>query len=134
MRARRVVAGQEAAEVERRLRVLRAEVAHLDGALAAFGVNEGPRALGTPPRPPHDPAVKGEMADIVLDALRAAPDPISTVRLTQVVLTARRIDKTDRALAISVRKRTLSCLNRLRRNGLVRSEARPGNLVVWWSV
>lgn len=78
-------------------------------------------------------AHRGEFQRFLLDQLRKAERPLSTLELAAAVMEKRFLDPTDKIVASLIARRTGYALCKLRRNGVVTSRAvgRRGGLQEW---
>ena len=78
-------------------------------------------------------AFRGEFQRFLLDQLRHAARPLSTLELAAAVMERRALDPTDKIVASLIARRTGYALCKMRRSGLVTSKAvdRKGGLQEW---
>ena len=132
LQRKRAEVSVEIKETETLLMGLRADLDALDGTLAILDPARAVHRLRKRPEKARHEAYKGEMQQIVLQALNEAMNPLSTLDVANVVMTERALDRADRALVRSVRRRALACLQHLRDHKLVTSRLLAPKLMVWW--
>jgi hypothetical protein len=76
-------------------------------------------------------AGRGEMARLVLGALRDAPGPMTTAGVVERVMAARGTEAGDAKARRAAAKRVGMALGRQRENGAVRSTPGPGQFALW---
>ncbi len=132
LQRKRAEVSAEIKETETLLMCLRADLDALDGTLAVLDPAHAVHRRRKRPEKARHEAYKGEMQQIVLQALDEATQPITTLDVSEIVMTERALDRGDRALVRSVRGRALACLQNLRGHGLVSSRLLAPKLMVWW--
>lgn len=116
----------------RRLQRLKVELQSLDTTLCLFDPSAAPETIEAKLwRPKADWAKRGEMSTAVLDMLRVASEPMSTRDMALAYMTARGHDTADERLLRLLSKRIGCCLRGKRDQGLVASEAGPGQIMLW---
>lgn len=89
-------------------------------------------ALASPkPFPARHAAYRGEMQRFVLDALRAATDPVTSLEIAIEVVKGRGLDPNDPRAVTLIRKRVGACLSKLKNKGIVREVPQAGEQKGW---
>jgi hypothetical protein len=83
------------------------------------------------PLPPRNAASKGEVSRVVLQALRNAKKPLTTLELAERVMAERGLDTGNQRLHKLMVKRVRACLRHWRTKGGVRSEKGEGQMLAW---
>jgi len=124
---RREIAGR-IEHVQRELRALVADLDHIDAAIRIFDPDAD---IGPAKRYPiaHQ-AFRGEMARHVLDALRRADRPVTSLEIARHVMEGRGLKDDGRAVIV-IRKRVGACLAKLREKGVVRDVPMAGEYKGW---
>lgn len=130
LKRRSELAGR-AEEMQRQFRQLLDDIDNLDATLRIFQPDIDLEEIKPTPLPPRFPAYKGEIARIVLTALRQTTNPMTTRDLTMLVMTERGLNIRDKKLQGAMAKRTGACLEQYRNRGLIKSERHAGNVVTW---
>lgn len=130
MKRRAELAGQ-VEEVQARLRQLLNDIDNLDATLRIFQPDIDLEEIKPKPLPPRFPAYKGEIARIVLTALRQTTGALTTRDLTIRVMTERGLNLKDKKLMGAMAKRTGACLESYRNRGLIKSERHAANVITW---
>lgn len=133
LRAKRAELAGEIEFAERRIDGLRADLIHLDATLRLFAPDEIPEAI--PPKHPR-PAQsnwfgRGELSRRIFDALRGAERQLCAREIALWIVQAKGLDPDDKVMVAAFTKRVDQALRRLRAEGKLRSEPRPGMTVVW---
>jgi hypothetical protein len=112
-------------ELEARADQLRAGIAHLGAVLAMLepGRPEEPRSRQCRPE------WFGNLGRLVLEALRDAPEPMTSMQVAAAVMALCGLETTDRAMQEVVERRVAASLNR--RIGLVEKVPRGTRGVAW---
>lgn len=112
-------------ELEQRADQLRAGIAHLDAVLVMMepGKPEEPRSKQ------YRPEWFGNLGRLVLEALRDAPEPMTSMQVAARVMELCGLETADRAMQEVVERRVAASLNR--RIGLVEKLPRGARGVVW---
>lgn len=124
---RRELAGR-IEHAQRELQALIADLDHIDAAIRIFDPDAD---LGRAKRYPiafH--AFKGEMARHVMDALRRAKEPITSLAIAREVMEGRGL-KEGPGTTVTIRKRVGACLTKLREKGVVRDVPMAGEYKGW---
>jgi hypothetical protein len=125
---RREIAGQ----IDHHRRILNELVSDLDHVDAVIAMFDPDADLGrAKPHPPRQAAFKGEMRRHVLQALRAAQGPITSLDIARQVMEARGLDASDARMVSTVRKRVGACLYKLRASGIVSEVPQAGEYKGW---
>ena len=126
------------AEIAGKLVVLRAELTRLtidldnvDATLRLFRPDADPTSIPAKPLPARFAAGKGEMAKLLLGALREAPAAMTIDELSRYVMGERSMNADDTRLRKIMFKRVHACLCKYRDNGEVTSAMGPGNRMRW---
>jgi hypothetical protein len=109
-------------EVERaraQMTVALAALEHLDATIRVFKPDIDIGDLPERPLPPANAAFRGEVQRSLLDMIRKAGRPMTTLECTEAVMRQRGLDPSDRVLAGLIRKRTGHSLAGLRRKGML---------------
>lgn len=85
-----------------------------------------PRAL-----PPRYHAYKGEVMRTCLNGLKNSREPMTTHQLSQLLLTERGVQSTDRRMLQTIVKRVGACMKNCRARGLVKARKGPGSFLLW---
>lgn len=113
------------------LRLLIAELDHVDATIRLFDPNADLASVGATPYPPRHNAFKGEMTRFVLAALKEASQPITSLEIAKRVMSGRALDPDDHGMTILMRRRVSACLWKLRDKGLARSIPMEGEYKGW---
>jgi hypothetical protein len=81
--------------------------------------------------PTHHQAYRGEVARVVLGALRKAQGPIPAREIVAEVFAVRGLSAADKALYRVITKRIGACLRKYRQKGIVASSEGPRGAVLW---
>lgn len=129
IRKRAEIAGQiEATQLH--LRQLVIDIDNVDATIRLFKPDIDLEEIRPKPLPPRHTAFKGEVARIVLGALRGSSTPLTTKDITIRVMSERNLNLNDKKLVRIVSKRAGACLKHYRNKGMVRSE-RQGSQLRW---
>jgi hypothetical protein len=129
IRKRAEIAGQiEATQMQ--LRQLVIDIDNVDATIRLFKPDIDLEEIKPKPLPPRHTAFKGEVARIVLGALRDTATPLTTKDITIRVMSERNLNLNDKKLVRIVSKRAGACLKHYRNKGAVRSE-RQGSQLRW---
>ncbi len=105
---------------------------HLEETLRLFAPDIDVAAISPRAVPPAHHAFRGEVSRIILESLRTAPGPLSTLQLTARVMQERGLDQNDKRLSRTMRQRVGACMNHWKRvRGVVRSIPGPGQVLLW---
>jgi hypothetical protein len=113
VKRRSELAGQ-VEEAQAPLRQLLNDIDSIDATLRIFQPDIDLEEIKPIPLPPRFPAYKGEIARIVLTALRQTMTPMTTRDLTLRVMTERGLNLNDKKLMGAMAKRTGACLEAYR--------------------
>lgn len=83
------------------------------------------------PFPPQHHAARGEVKTIILNALKASPEPLTAGYLTEVVMKARGLPLAHKPTRITIRKRVVSNMTYLRDAGIVEPAIQQGQRLFW---
>jgi len=109
-----------------------ADLDHIDRTLRIFDPEIDFQELPVRLLPPPNAAFRGEFQRSLLEMLRGTQRWQTTDELAVKVMVQRRMNETDRALRVLVRKRVGHALTRLRRKSVVVSrKAGKGSLLAW---
>lgn len=86
-----------------------------------------PKAL-----PPRNSASKGEVARVILAAMRNSPTPLTMIELARLVMAARGISRSNKKMELVIRKRVSSALRSYRAKGIV--ESTQGAPYLLWKI
>src|SRR5690348_9488489 len=101
---RREIAGQ-IEDLQRRLKVAVTELDSVESTIRIFDPDIDLSPFGPRPVPPPHNAFKGELSRILIDTLKASAVPLSTGKLTEVVMKERGIPLDDlRARRVMLRR------------------------------
>lgn len=81
--------------------------------------------------PPRMGAFRGEVSRFVLDYLRGAQEPSTTLDLAYAVMDGRKLNKDDKRAVSVIRKRVGACLYKLKKKGIVRDLPYDGEYKRW---
>ena len=128
---RRGELAREAVRLEERVSVLKADVAAMDKALRVLG-HDGP--LTAPQRAPNTAGLFGprELARLISELLREAPDGLSTREVTRGVIRLKGWDADDVRFERALCEKVGRTLDKRRKRGAIGSEKRGGENV--WHV
>ena len=105
---------------------------HLDQTIRLFDPEIDFQDIPVKQLPPPNAAFRGEFQRSLLEMLRGTQKWQTTDQLAIKVMVQRRMNETDRALLVLIRKRVGHALSRLRRKGVVVSRrAGNGSLLAW---
>lgn len=116
--------------MQRDMRELVAAIGHVDAAIRLFDPNVDLEDI-KPKLPPRFQAFKGEVARLVLNALRKSDKPFPVSDLTLIVAAGRGINSDDKPFMRILSRRVGACLRNLRKKGLVTMTRPPGSLGLW---
>jgi hypothetical protein len=121
LRAKRAEVSGYIHDLEKKVKVWRARLAHIDATIKIFSPETDPEAI--PLRRTYRRSGyfrKGEVARLCLDELRKAEGkPISAPEIAAAILNAKRLPKDDPSLTTSLSERTLAYLREQRKRGAV---------------
>ena len=128
---RRAELAGEAEAIRARLARIAADLGYLDATIRLFDPES--EISGIRARRPRRPGVagRGEMARLVLGALRDAPGPMTTTGVVERVMAARDMEAGDARPRRAAAKRVGTALGRQRENGAVRPSSSAGRIVLW---
>ena len=129
MAKRAELAGQ-IESMQRELRELVATIGHIDASIRVFDPNADLDDI-KPRLPPRFQAFKGEIARLVLNALRKSDKPLPVSDLTLIVAAGRGINPDDKPFMRTLSQRVGACLRNLRKRNLVQMTRPPGSLGLW---
>jgi hypothetical protein len=129
---KRAECGGEIDTLHAQLELRMAEMHTLDGAIRVFAPDIDLEAMPVRRVTPANACFRGEMARFFLDALRRAPDGLTTAELSTAVMSARRLNTADLVLARATLRRTGNSLKGLRNKGyLTSTKAAAGGMLRW---
>ena len=109
-----------------------AEMHTLDSAIRVFAPDIDLEATPVRRVTPANACFRGEMARFFLDALRRAPEGLTTAELSTAVMKVRRLNTADLVLARATLRRTGQSLKGLRNKGYIEStKASAGGMLRW---
>ena len=114
--------------LEAEIRKVTCDIDHLEAAIALFDPNATPNAIKR--YVVRHRAKKGSVKAFLLDTLREAPEPLTSVALTDLWLEARHLRVTDET-RIVMRKRIGAGLISYRASGILRNEGVIDGLKGW---
>ena len=129
---RRAELAGEAEAIKARLARIATDLGHPDATIRLFDPDHD--IAGIRAKRPRGPGVagRGEMARLVLGALRDAPEPMTTAGVAERVMAAARgMAAGDAKARRAAAKRVGTALGRQRENGAVRSSSSAGRVVLW---
>jgi hypothetical protein len=131
---KRVEVAAEIVERERALDQLRADLAHLDGALRLLQPAYKPESIR--PKRRHTKHerwfVMGELGRLCLDVLRDAAEPLPTLEIARAAMRRRGMDSEDEAALLRVENMIAGVLRR--RDGKLVEKVAIGPKAVGWQV
>tara|TARA_R110000787_G_scaffold36855_4_gene93822 strand:+ start:2520 stop:2960 length:441 start_codon:yes stop_codon:yes gene_type:complete len=113
------------------VRQLIIDLDHIDATLRLFQPDITLEDIKPKPLPPRHAAYKGEVARVILGALRESSRPMTTEELAQHVMAGRSMNTADKNLTKTVTKRVGSCLRHHRAKGVLRSVKGADGFLVW---
>lgn len=116
------------------LRQLVIDIDNVDATLRIFRPDIDLEVVKPKPLPPRHTAFKGEMAMLVLGALRQTGAALSTKDITHRVMSDRGLNTADLRLVQTISKRVGACLKHYRNNGLLVSRevsGKRGRFMMW---
>ena len=115
-----------------RLIAVVAEIDHIDAVIRIFDPGADLDEVDRRP-PPMFTGARGELTRFILEALRAAKEPMLTTEVGKAVLATRGGDAADRRAVTAISKKVGHALLKAKNRGLVASEpSRPGGEMRWW--
>lgn len=126
--------GEIAGRIEAAQQVLKELVQDLDAVDATIRIFDPDCDLGmikAKPVPPRFQTFRGEMNRFVLNALRTAKKPITSIEIALAVCEARGINPNDRRPVILIRKRVSAVLWKLGEKGVAREVPSSGDYKAW---
>ena len=114
-----------------RLRQLIIDLDHLDATIRLFKPDIDLEDIRPKPLPPRHSAFRGEVARVVLGALRQSDEPLSSHDLALHVMAERGLNTADKGLVKTMQKRVGSCLRWHRAKGALRSAEGPDGFLLW---
>jgi hypothetical protein len=129
--------GQIAVVIEALQRQLKDTVGQLDSIEATIRVFQPDIDLfkfGPRPVPPPHAAFKGEVSRILLQSLRASKYPLSTRRLTEIVMQERGLPLEDIRLRRTMQQRVGAALNNWKRRKKVLLSSRGEGAMLLWQI
>ena len=130
MKKRAEIAGQLVA-LRAELTGLTIDLDNVDATIRLFRPDLDLAAIPGKPLPARFAAGKGEMARLLLGALRIAPAAMTIDELSRHVMGKRSMNAEDTRLRKIMFKRVHACLCKYRDNGEVASAMGPGNRMRW---
>lgn len=130
LRKRTEIAGQ-IEHTHAQLNGLIADLDYIDNAIRIIDPNCDVSLSKSKPYPPRMGSFRGEMQRFVLGHLRAVTEPATSLEITYAVMEGRGLNKDDERAVIVMRNRVGACLNKLKRNGVVREVAYTGTYKRW---
>ena len=130
IRKRAEIAGQ----IEHHQTMLRQAIIdldNLDATLRLFVPDIELEEIKPKPFPPRHAAFKGEVARLVLEALRQSNGPMTAQQLAQHFMAARGLNTADKKLVRVIGKRIGSCLRHHRARGTLRSIQGNESHLLW---
>jgi len=116
--------------MQREMRELVAAIGHVDASIRLFDPSVDLEDI-KPKLPPRFQAFKGEVARLILNALREAGKPLPVSDLTLIVAAGRGINPDDKPFMRVLARRVGACLRNLRKRGLVKMTRPAGSLGLW---
>ena len=110
---------------------LTADLAHIEGAIRIFDPTIDIGRIRAKHIPAREPAAQGEVAAILLDALRESADPLTPRELTEHLMARRGLAVDDGELFTIMLKRVRACLRSQRGRGVLRPVAMEGKAQLW---
>ena len=104
---------------------------NLDATLRLFQPDIDLEEIRPKPFPPRNVAFKGEVARIVLEALRQSKGPMTAQQLAQHFMAQRGLNTADKKQVRIVGKRIGACLRHHRARGVLRSIPGRGPELLW---
>jgi hypothetical protein len=104
---------------------------HLDAALRIFQPDIKLEELKPKPIPPRESAMPGEMTRAVLTVLRRANQPLTALEIADRVMDLRCMNRNDKALVRTIRKRVTQCVRNNRGKGVLNSRQLTGRHLLW---
>lgn len=130
IRKRAEIAGQLEA-TQNQARQLITDLDHVDATLRLYVPDIDLEEIKPKPLPPRHSAFRGELSRLILEALRRAPEGMTTQDLAQHFMAERGMNTADKATVKLIGKRVGSSLRTMRGKGLVQSEQGPGSFNLW---
>jgi len=130
MRKRAELAGK-IEYLQREMRDLVQDLDHVDATIRVFDPTADVGLSKVKQYPPRHQAFRGEMVRFVLQTLREASEPITSLEIALGVVEGRGLDKADTRTVVLFRKRVGACLFNLRKQGTVREVPREGTYKYW---
>jgi hypothetical protein len=106
-------------------------LAGLDATIRLFAPDVDLETVGFKRATTYLAATPGHTSRIVLDTLRAAPEPLTSRDLTLLVMKERGLSASDHNLLLTMQRRVLSALRNLQIRGRVQSDKRSGSNLRW---
>ncbi len=130
IRKRAHLAG-EADMLRTRVAQINADLAHLDAAIQLFDAELDPGTIRPVCRRGPDAARHGERSRAMLTVMREAGEPLTAAEIARRVMVQQGLEVGDQRFAQRLKKQLLAALTRQQQRGVVRSEQRPGQVVLW---
>jgi hypothetical protein len=127
---RRELAGK-IEDLQRQLKATVTDLDHVEASLRLFVPDIDLTEYGPRPVPPPHAAFKGEVTRIVLDTIRKAGRPLSTMDLTRAVMGERGLPFDDLQTRRVIQQRVGACCNSWKRKGVLKASPGPGQLLNW---
>ena len=129
LRNKRLELGEVVNELEQRLELHRADLAHLDATMRLFDPDIRPEEVRPKQQRAHSTWLRpGECLRLIYDELRDAPQPVTTRELAEPVMRTKAMPMSDDRRRELIQKTILGSLNRAKET-IARSET--GGVVSW---
>lgn len=116
---------------QRELQELVIDLDHVDASLRIFDPDIDLDSIRPRLVPIAHEAFRGALKRLVLDALRDASQPITTLDIAKHVMAGRGLNPEDKRLQRVMIRRVGSCLMKMREKGLAKSKPGPAPWMLW---
>jgi hypothetical protein len=132
LKEKRIQVASRIEALQGQLRQAVIDLDHVEAALLLFDPNADMAALPARKVAPISYDTKGDTGRIILETLRTATKPLSTAKVCEAVMIARRLDTNDKGLCRVMMRRTNANLKHwAKRRGLIRSMPGVGQQLLW---
>lgn len=130
--AKRAELAGQIRHLQDQLRHARIALDHVDETLRLFAPEIDVSTITPRPVSSTHHAFRGEVSRVILELLRTAGGPLSTVQITERVMQDRGLDPNDKRLRLTMSHRVGACLSHWKRvRGVIRSMPGPGQVLLW---
>jgi hypothetical protein len=103
----------------------------LDQTIRLFAPDIDLEEIKPSPVPPRHSAFRGEIARLILNALRETGRAMTSKELSHHVMTERGLNVSDKRLVRTMTKRIGACLKHYKHKGTLHAKRGPGSFLLW---